>query len=425
MVEDEDELYEALLQAYGDPEEAIQKYRLMTGNTPKVSTVGIDWHPNWIQHPENPQELNKYLDLRASGNAQLTAQIAQIMSHMVYGEDDFDLSFMDEQYRKPLESLLPTLAEEPGGIYEMADLAARYVMINRNEKKQKSPQQAAEEFKELVEETKKQKAKKQAFGNRGGPHGGRLWQGPPHEQFFVGESSGSWPQIQNMDIVKNGAKADNKLKLGKPKVTYLRRMARSVNEIKYCRPATLALPDDVFWMKYAQGQLEVFIPQKQIIQKQIKIVLLDDSLSMRHGSKIKWLQRIFNTLFEEVLNGNSIMYFAPFTHTRNPLWKIETPEDVENLKKDFRSGTGGGTEIGDILKEMIPKIQAGEIDGHPIHDRTETLIINDGQDAVYSITPPIPIHSISVEEENTGLKQLCHDSGGQYFLATGGNLQLL
>lgn len=428
MNEVEEEFFEHLMDAYGDEERAMRHFIQMVGHPPSFQTSleGVDWHPNWTNHPKDPRELNNYLDLRLSGNPKLTEQIAKIMSHMVYGEDDFDLSHIDEQYRKPLESLLPTLAEEEGGIYDMAALAAKYVMIAKNDKKQKSPQQAAEEFKELKEEEeekKKQKSKKP--GNRGGPHGGRLWSGPPHREFFTEGSTGSWPQLDNMEIIKNGAKSAALRKIGKPKVTYLRRMARSVNEIKYCRPATLALPEDVFWMKYVQGQLEVFIPLKEVVQKQVKIVFLDDSSSMNTGYKVQWLQRIFNTLFNEVLNGNSIMYFAPFTHTRNPLWKIETTEDVENLRKDFRIGTGGGTEIGDILKEVIPKIQKGEIDGHPVHNRTEMLIINDGQDTVHPFVSPIPIHSISVEEVNEGLKQLCHDSGGQYFIAAGGNLQLL
>ena len=425
FIDEDEELYEALMESYGDPEVAMQKFFLMTGRGSPTQTVGVDWHPNWNNHPENTQVLNNYLDLRSSGNVQLTEQIAKIMSHMVYGEDDFDLSYIDEAYRKPLKNLLPTLAEEPGGIYDMAAIAAKYVMINRNEKKPKTPEQAAEEFKEMVDEAQKAKSKKEAKGNRGGPHGGRLWSGPPYRQFFTDKSAGSWPQLQNMDIVKNGAKSANTRKAGKPKVTYLRRMARSVNELKFCRAATLALPDDLFWMKYTQGQLEVFIPQKEIIQKQVKIVFLDDSSSMHDELKIKWLQRIFNTLFEEILNGNSIMYFAPFTHWRNPLWKIETAEDVEDLKLAFRIGTGGGTEIGSILQEVIPKIQAGEIDGFPVHNRTEILIINDGQDRITPLTSPIPIHSISVEEVNTDLKQLCNDSGGQYFVAAGGNLQLL
>lgn len=383
------------------------------------------YHPNFQNAPKNLSELNEVADLLRDSPLHLQEQLAQTISHGVFCDaEEIPLDGYNERYQKSLNSLLPHLLKQDGDIYELSKLAARY--IYQNPGKEKSPEQAAADFDDFVEEEEKKKKAQRQGGKKPGGNPGMLWRGKPHRTFHWERPEGQWPELANMEIMKGGENSSD-LIVGKPKTITIRKFARSVADLKWCRPSVLTLPVDLFWLKFVKGEIEIFVPYKQQPQKQIKIVILDDSSSMATSQKELWLMRIFNKILDGIEKGESIMYFTPFLYQRNPLLKVETAEDVARFKADFRPGTGGGTGLHYFLPQMMKDIAAGEIDGMPINSRTEILIINDGEDSPGDFDSfPVPIHAISVDEENDEVKQICHDSGGQYYRATGTrNLQLL
>lgn len=385
----------------------------------------LNYHPSWDSAPKDIYELNKHMPLRETGDVYLAQQMAKVMSHLIYEDpEDIDLSDIDPMYQAPLKALLPTLAKRDEDIYDLASMATKYVMFNRKNDK-KTQEQAAEDFEEMMEEEAEKKAEAKAKGNRPGGTRSELWRGKPYKEFFRDHPEGHFPKLSDMDIMKNGEHIPDLIP-GKPKVATVRKIARTVSDLRFCRSSTLAMPPQLFWQKYIQGEIEVFMPMKIKVQKQIKIVLLDDSSSMDEPAKCLWLMRIFNKILEGIEQGNSIMYFSPFLYGRNPLLKVETAEDAAAFKANFRAGTGAGTGLHYILPEMMRQISKGEIDGHVVNSRTEILIINDGQDPPGEFVPIVPIHAISVEEENEELKTLCHESGGQYYQTRGiRDIQLL
>ncbi len=280
-----------------------------------------------------------------------------------------------------------------------------------------------EEFEQLL---KKEKVQKESpGGKRGGPNR-PLW-GGEKEGYFWGEAPPpiNFPTLLNMNFVKNATNYSPQLVVGKPKVTKERKFARSINDLKYVTRSALAMPQELFWMKYSKGELPIQVPMKAKTVKQIVIVLLDNSGSMGEQEKMQWVTHIFNTLFEQIEKGNTIMYFTPFTYCRQDLIKVETIEDIKKLKEDFRIPHGGMTEVGMLLTELTKEIIKGKVDGFEVNPRTEVLVINDGLDVVEPIDSPVPIHSITLEDINNQLKEVCKTSGGQYFRAAGRSLQLL
>jgi hypothetical protein len=381
----------------------------------------LGYHPNWGDAPKDIMQLHGVFPLNKYNDVSFVEQMAKIMSHVVYGEGDIPLDEIHEGYRPYVEQLLPTLENLEGGIYDLAAIAAQYVI----EQKRRGADPQNMKPGELQEEVQKEMQKKQqAKGEKGGPEGGLLWRGKPRGFFFGHEKPEVWPELANMDIIKNGISKSPKLSFGKPKVCMQRIVARKISDLKYCTPSQLTLPVDLFWLKFAQGEIHVNVPKKQVTQKQIKIVFLDDSSSMSTPHKVDKIRKIFQTLCAEVINGNSIMYFSPFLYQRNPLWKIETKEDVEEFMRDFREGSGGGTGLYNFLPKLVEQLKTGMVDGLEINSNTEILIVNDGEDPPGEFESPVPIHCISVDEINHEVKDICNASGGQYY-QYGRTLQLL
>lgn len=385
------------------------------------------FHKNWINVPKDGPTLDKYLNLRRP-QAELLIGLAELMSHIVYDDaDEFNYADtgMSADDIELVKKIRPVLEETEGDIFDVANTAYEYVRTQRFDKK-KTPQQAQQEFKEALEEASEKKKVKQKRGNKTGPPGGYLWQGEWYKMPLDVKKLKQWPAVSAIDIVQNGlSKSQDNFVPGKPKEIKVRKFARSVSDIRYCSSSALAMPPDLFWLIYAKGQLEVSLPHKKVTTKQIKVVLLDDSSSMDTTFKKDWLVKIFGTILLDILAGNSVMYFSPFLTMRNPLWKIETEEDVQSFCDNFHYGSGGGTSLADFLPELITQIQSGTVDGLPINPKTEILIVNDGQDLPGEFTSPIPIHCISVEDYNADVHATCAQTKGQYYTASsGGTLQL-
>lgn len=388
----------------------------------------MEYHPSWTNAPKSIEELHEVFPLLNKRGAYTREQIVKLMSHVIY--DNVDEINLEEEFdgkEKLVRVALDNISTVEGGIFDLADIVTDFILeTNENE----DPKKMADKFADKVEEADKKKkaqAKMKQGGNKPGEFDGHLWSGEYGKMSLNFHNLKNWPAIQSTEIVKNGLVPAPEWVQGKPKDKTVRQFARNISDLKWCTLSTLAKPEDLFWLLYAKGQLEITKPYRKLSSKQKKIVLLDDSSSMDTLEKRKWLERIFGTLLLDVLNGNSVLYFTPFTYMRNPVRKIETEAEVMAFCEDFRRGTGGGTNLAGFLPNMIEQIKRGELDGHKLNNRTEMLIINDGEDSTGSIVSDIPIHCISIDEINYNVKEVCNASGGQYFQAqySTGTLQLL
>lgn len=240
------------------------------------------------------------------------------------------------------------------------------------------------------------------------------------------EAAEDIPDIGFSEVLQRAKTVEKNLVYGKPKVAIARKYYRKSEHIDFLTEESMCLDDDEFFHNMAEGKLEIDLPLRYEEERQYLLVLLDGSSSMSCGDKVEIVTKILEGLFEQVIQGNSVILLSYFVDTRDEVIVIDNETAVDEFKYfQYRDPNGGSTYIGDILKEIRPKIEAGNIDGVDIPTRTEIVIINDGQDHVDLKEFSIPITAFIVEEENQNLVTLCKNSGGQAYYAANRDFQLL
>lgn len=386
---------------------------------------GTVFYKGWQAPTVKDVEVHNREKLEDVSLAHLCTAIA---SHQMMEEDPLEHMDLKQMGYPELEEFLPLLDEMTGDPYEKGVKFA--VVVQEVGQSLQNMQQYANSHPEYVT-AMKQKIKDKCLdtGNKTGPREDR--------PFMSGPATSTWEDynptakmltaLSTFDLLRkySHAKPEDH-EIGKPPTDYDIRVARSVGDLKYCSRKDLALPKDLFWLKYVQRQIIVKIPITPITKKMEIIVLLDDSGSMNEPVKIKWVTGILNELFSAVEEDKAVVYFASFQYYRSPFIKIDNAADVALFKSKFKSGSSGGTYLDNILPALAAQITSGKIDNYQLDNLMDILIVNDGQDTVpHELSFPVKIHAVSVEEFNGDLKEMCNHNGGNYYqTSSSGTIQL-
>lgn len=267
---------------------------------------------------------------------------------------------------------------------------------------------------QLVEDMEKQES---PGGKNGGEPLGSFFQGNRPNYRKSNFDNVELPTIVDLDVLEfaKGVSTTEFVE-GKPRVKKGVRLLRRVEDVFFASKRDMASDADFFYLQVVQKSMVVKPPLKIKSQKKDLIVLLDDSGSMSATHIMEYVLHVLNTLFKYVLDGSIRMLFAAFEAERDTLFEVHDLETVNHLKEVFRHGHGGTTYLGDILPDLAKEIQSGCVDGIQLSPETNVLVINDGNDWVPKIKMPVVTHCISLADLNYDLKEICEDSGGQYYM---------
>lgn len=201
----------------------------------------------------------------------------------------------------------------------------------------------------------------------------------------------------------------------------LMRQSRTIGDLSQVKKSALMKRDKLGYSLLA-GKVQVPVKYKKENPIPMLNVLLDDSGSMNSSNKdIKALGVIYY-IVKEVAKGNCAALIAKFEQkVYDPVF-LKVGEDYTDwfwneFKPEF---DGGGTEIGECIKEFLgiigETIQTENLDVDT--SQTHLVLINDGQDDASEITPsmihPNIIHGFILDSTNKDIENLCKATGGMY-----------
>lgn len=295
----------------------------------------------------------------------------------------------------------------------------------RSNIKKKLEEGKMEELEELLEELEEEE-RKTPGGKKGGEDDFRPSKGNWYG-LITRKKKLTLPNLGMTDVLTRAKALDGVYKIGSPKEKSKKTFLRKMSHFEYLTEETLSLDDNSFYQAYAEEKLEISLPLKSIKTKQKVFVLLDCSGSMGSDNKTMQTVHILDAMLEQVLEGNTIIYFSYFVRDRKDFIKIETSDEVDNFKENiFQNPNGGDTYLGPILQTLNRGILTGNVDGFEVDPTTEIVVINDGQDDVTPVSSNIPIHAFMLNERNDGLEEVVKNSKGQaYYVDYRGAFQLL
>lgn len=254
-------------------------------------------------------------------------------------------------------------------------------------------------------------------GKNGGEPLGSFFQGHRARESPENFDKVDLPPLVDLDVLSFAQGIDTQEFVeGKPRVKKGLRLLRRIKDIFFASNRDLASDADFFYLQVAQKSMVVRPPMKIKSQRRDLIVLLDDSGSMAGRHTVDYVLHVLNTLFEYVLDGKIRMLFAPFEDKRDTLFEVHDLQSVNFLKEKFRHGSGGTTNLGEILPALAAEIRTGMVDGIELSPDAAIVVLNDGADWVPLIKMPVVTHCISLADLNPDLKKVCEDSGGQYYM---------
>jgi len=194
------------------------------------------------------------------------------------------------------------------------------------------------------------------------------------------------------------------------------------SEVQKVGAIQLAMP--TFNYKVATKQLEIKKGVRISFNKQVLILLIDDSGSMHDSDKIGWVKALLLNRCEQVSQGNAELYICTFESRLDPHWLvIKTREEClhvwEKFNKYFQFGRGG-TDMQRAIENTIEFIKKGSVptkEGEVSFngDRPQICIINDGQDHIKEgWYPKVVTHGFILEGDHEGMQKFCIRSGGSY-----------
>ena len=144
-------------------------------------------------------------------------------------------------------------------------------------------------------------------------------------------------------------------------------------------PTELALPDEVFYSKFAESQLLLY--ERRLKEEEGAIhVLLDKSGSME-GEKIIWAKAVAMALFNKARKENRefyIRFFDEYPHDLVKVPKNVKSEDVLKLVEYIgKVSAGGGTDITRAIVTATEDIRQGKVKG-----TSDIILITDGEDEI-------------------------------------------
>lgn len=321
----------------------------------------------------------------------------------------------EPHFRKVVD-VFPILQKKGLRFNQMTDALIEYVVNTTPEehKQNMAKGNVGKSIDEILEDMEESEGEP---GKNGGEPLGSFFQGHRARQSPENFDKVDLPPLVDLEFLSFAQGIDTQEFVeGKPKVKRRTRLLRNIEDVFYASKKDLASEDEYFYFQVARKSMVVRPPLKLKSQRRDLIVLLDDSGSMAGRHTVNYVLHVLNTLFEYVLDGKIRMLFAPFEDKRDTLFEVHDLQSVNFLKEKFRHGSGGTTNLGEILPALAAEIRTGMVDGIKLSTKTNILIINDGNDWVPPIKMPVVTHCISLEDLNHDLKKVCEDSGGQYYM---------
>lgn len=194
------------------------------------------------------------------------------------------------------------------------------------------------------------------------------------------------------------------------------RPIREYAEVSKVSPIYYAMPH--FSYKFATKQLNRVIGYEERFQKQILVLVIDDSGSMNEKEKRALVKAILVNRCQAVIKGDATLYVATYEADLDPFVKLETEEDCLAVVKKFFTFSRGGTDIQRAIEKISNMMENGKIDEFVLEGRNPQIVfLHDGQDHVDpDFEPSVPTHGFMLGQDNSNMKSICYNSSGSYTL---------
>lgn len=168
--------------------------------------------------------------------------------------------------------------------------------------------------------------------------------------------------------------------------------------------------------EFLDDMVQYHEPHTEQPQKRVIFALYDFSGSMQRGEKQGYVLALLINLFDAVAKGDCTVIIAPFIMKIGKITVIQTKEEGLKYLKEFKSPTGGNTDVNSVIAHAHSLLDSGVVAGYTIgKDRAEVVVINDGEDDVDREQVPLyPTHAICLGVDNDNLKHICIESKGTY-----------
>lgn len=322
----------------------------------------------------------------------------------------------EPHFRKVVD-VFPILQEKGLRFNQMTHALIEYVVNTTEEEHQQNMAKGkvGKSIDEILENMEESEG--ESPGKNGGEPLGSFLQGHRARESPENFDKVDLPPLVDLDFLSFAQGVDTQEFVeGKPKVKRRTRLLRNIEDVFYASKKDLASEDEYFYFQVARKSMVVRPPMKIKSQKIDFVLLLDDSGSMAGRHTVDYVLHVLNTLFEYVLDGKVRILFAPFEDKRDTLFEVHDLQSVNFLKDKFRHGSGGTTNLGEILPALAAEIRTGMVDGIKLSPKIQVVVVTDGNDWVPDIEMPTVTHCISLEDINYDLKRVCDNSGGQYYM---------
>jgi len=177
-----------------------------------------------------------------------------------------------------------------------------------------------------------------------------------------------------------------------------------------------------FQSKLLTKDLVINVPVERTEKKQKIIIILDFSGSMDDEQKQDWVNALLIDRFRYVLKGEAEVFFSYFVSDPNKL-DFQHIHDKASVMKFWQTFSnrpnGGSTAVGLMVERIAKQVKAKRLCNLKIdlsEEKPEILIINDGEDDIYTEQFPYKVNAVCLFEYNDELKNLCIDSKGKQVL---------
>ena len=172
----------------------------------------------------------------------------------------------------------------------------------------------------------------------------------------------------------------------------------------------LALPEDLFYVKFAEGELLLY--QKEVKEAQGPLYLLLDKSGSMDGEKIIWAKAVALALYSRARRENRDFYIRFFDNIPYPLVKVmknaKTKDVLKMIEYIGKVRGGGGTDISRAIISACEDIKEGHVKGV-----SEVIVLTDGEDKIAETTVRRSLResnstliSVMIRGENADLKRV-------------------
>ena len=172
-----------------------------------------------------------------------------------------------------------------------------------------------------------------------------------------------------------------------------------------------------FNYKFATKQVIVRKDRQQ--QKQLLVLLIDDSGSMNDYEKRDWVRAILTNRYEAIIAGKAELYISTFLKdVSEDFIRVHDKKSVDHAMNNFFPNFSGmSTNIENALKSTINMIKSKKLGKHTINHlaNPQIVVMNDGQDEIdETYKPEIITNAFILGTDNNKMKTVVENSGGIY-----------